>query len=331
MVWSFVRFLVYFSASRTSLLSTSCLSTTAALHSRKTVRNRSPVVGTVGDGASSDMHCVQFDRISNCVTKGSHDDKSADDAFGVDTGRSLLSHNEDSENVVSHRCVPADPRRRPSYTKLSCALSGYNKYSCYSSSRDTMLRSSSSSSVSSKLQSPDRSQVTSPAGDTVNRSPQSSLAPSDGCVPSVSAGTAGSSGIDAVTTLSVPPVNGRCVPPCNNATRYPPGNAIKVGVTCQVLCRLCRFDVTLVNVGMEFGVCCVSCWWCIYGHFLDGESRVVNPADNPSTGLVGFTSTYPVTACAGCSPMVTLSIDAILFLCCVPCCALRVLICILPM
>ena len=131
--------------------------------------------------------------------------------------------------------------RKPSYLKLSCAVSGYGKYSRYSSYKNIPTRSpfSSTSSLRSDLSSPD---PTMPS----LRSPDDSRSPialqSAGCSPS-GAGVMATTLSNGQSRLLAPALNGHAA--AQAPGMYPTGDPVKVrgGGSCVVHWMImCKVD-----------------------------------------------------------------------------------------
>ena len=118
---------------------------------------------------------------------------------------------------------PDEPSRKPSYLKLSCAVSGYGKYSRYSSYKNIPTRSpfSSTSSLRSDLSSPDPGMPSLRSPDDGTRGVRST-----GCSPSgVSVMAAALS--NGQSHLLPPAFNGHsAAPPAPGL--YPTGDPVKV-------------------------------------------------------------------------------------------------------
>lgn len=116
-----------------------------------------------------------------------------------------------------------EPSRKPSYLKLSCAVSGYGKYSRYSSYKNISTRSpfSSTSSLRSDLSSPDPTMPSLRSPDDGTRGVRSA-----GCSPSGAAVMAAALS-NGQSHLMAPAVNGHAAPPAPPGL-YPTGDPVKV-------------------------------------------------------------------------------------------------------
>ncbi|KAK7093010.1 disks large-associated protein 4-like isoform X2 [Littorina saxatilis] len=116
---------------------------------------------------------------------------------------------------------PTDPTRKPSYLKLSCAVSGYGKYSRYSSYKNIPTRSpfSSTSSLRSDLSSPEPVMPSLRSPDGTARAVKSA-----GCSPS---GTALMAAALSNGQSHMPGLNGHTMPQAPGI--YPTGDAVKDG------------------------------------------------------------------------------------------------------
>lgn len=132
---------------------------------------------------------------------------------------------------------PVDPSHKPSYLKLSCAVSGYGKYSRYSTYKDVNRRSpfSSQSSLRSEVSSPEPGSMPaerkSGEEDTPERN-HSNHTPANGLSPSLSPSHRGGADCPQAVTNSLKPavipattvVNGH-----SGHVKYPTGDIVKDG------------------------------------------------------------------------------------------------------